>query len=272
MNRKRLLFILSLMVVLAVVTLIVAHSSRNSLMNVTGRLLGTSKPAEVTKEPGEIVRASIAAYGGEERIRSVAELVLKSRIILYGERKEKAKGRSTEYYRFPDKVRVEFVFDNERLTQLYDGLEAWTTSGGNWSKAPDYLAEGLRRSLKNFPTTILLTALEERTILSAAGPDTANGGKDYVLDLTDGEGDRSRLWFDSRSILMKRLDYVLYSSLGADSMAVSLSDYRDLEGIQTPFQVTIFYNGKKAQETLIDSVFYNPHIPDSLFTRPSNGG
>ncbi len=226
----------------------------------------TGQPVET---PRGLVEASLEAYGGADLIASLTELSLKSTITVYGTDQTRAIGKSVEYYRFPDMVRVDFTFDKERITHYYDGLAAWIATGGEISKAPDYLAESLRRSAKHFPTTVLLTALDERSTLNDVIVDSIGGQPELTLALTDSEGDQSRIWFDAGTLLMTRIDYVIYSSMGADSMSIKLSDYREVSGIQTAFAINIYYDGAKAQDTAIDEVLYNPELPESLFTLPS---
>ncbi len=222
------------------------------------------------KSSGELLAASLEAYGGMERIGSIEGIYLKNTIVIYDQNQRALKGESTEFYRFPDQVRVNFRFDADELTHFYNGLEAWTVMGSNTSKAPDFIAEDLRRSIKHFPTTLLLSSFDERSLLSPLVPIIENDRMVYSLGITDRENDYSEIWFDAETLLLSRIEYVLYSSLGADTMTIDISDYREVDGIQTAFAATIFYNGKRAQETVIEEVRYNPNLPDSLFV-PKSG-
>lgn len=217
--------------------------------------------------PEELVRASLEAYGGIGKIASIEEIYLKNNIVIYDQNRRTLKGQSTEFYRFPDQVRVNFRFDTDEVTHLYNGLEAWTVTGSKSAKAPDFLTEGLRRSVKHFPTTLLLPALDERSLLSSVAAKIENDRTVYSLKITDRENDHSEIWFNGETLLMNQIEYVLYSSLGADTMTIAISDYRAIDGIQTAFAATIFYNGEMAQETTIEDVRYNPDLPDSLFIR-----
>jgi hypothetical protein len=42
-------------------------------------------------------------------------------------------------------------------------------------------------------------------------------------------------------------------------------NYRPVQGIQTPFSVTRFYNGDMSNQRFLSSVIYNKGLPDSLF-------
>jgi hypothetical protein len=224
---------------------------------------------EAVDGPEALIRAALEAYGGADRVGSLRSLELENEITVYGVEESRARGHSVERYRFPDRVRVDFSFGEETVTQLYDGLEAWMFQGGRPSKAPDYLSESLRRSVKHFPSVLLPVALDERSILGAVAPGRLKGRETLALTLTDPEGDQSRLWFDRDTGLLTRIDYALFSSLGSDSMRVEMSDYREVDGIQTAFSAVIWYNGEKAQETRVTAARYDPPLPDSLFTAPA---
>ena len=228
----------------------------------------TGKTSASPRTPEEVIEASLEAYGGSERLASIREMSLKNRIKVYDKDQRTLEGRSTEYYRFPDQVRVDFEFESQRVSHLYDGLEAYTISGGKSAKAPDYLTEGLRRDVKHFPSTLLLAALDERSLLAPVESKILDGRPALSIDITDWENDFTTVWFDAGTFLMSRIDYVLYSSLGADTMTVLMSDYRPVEGIQTAFAARIYYNGERAQETAVEEVRYNPGLPDSLFVPP----
>jgi outer membrane lipoprotein-sorting protein len=217
------------------------------------------------KDPEDLIEASIDAYGGSQKLSAIKEISLENDIVIYNQDESKIHGNSFEYYRFPDLVRVDFVFFANKTTHFYDGLAAWTINGGKKSKASDYLAEGLRRNVKHFPSSLLLTALDERSILSRIITENFDDKPIYTLELTDWEGDLSKIWIDPETRLMVRIDYILFTSLGADTMSVVMSDYQDVNGIQLAFSASFYYNGGKAQETKVKNVKYNPDLPDSLF-------
>jgi hypothetical protein len=271
MDRGRKLLTVFLIIILAgIVTLIVKFSPENVRHADTNSLPDRQESHDFSNAPTELVLASLEAYGGSDKIKSLKTLILKNLITVYGQDRSKVKGRSTEYYNFPDMVRVDFRFDEESVSHLFDGLEAWVIQAGKESKAPDFMAESMRRSAKHFPMTLLSNALSERSLLNDIGTDIFNKKKTFTLSITDGEGDQSKVWLDAETLLIARLDYVVFSSLGADSMSVVTSDYRELDGIQTAYRATIYYNGEKAQETFVEEVEYNPDLPVSLFT-PSSG-
>jgi hypothetical protein len=229
---------------------------------------GNNGKSDIRKEiltSEELVKESLEAYGGIDKIGVLEKIRLKNSITVYGTNQDQVNGTSIEHYNFPDMVRVDFEFGPEKITHMYNGLEAWTIMGGKAAKAPDFLAESLRRSVKHFPSTLLMTALDERSLLGPIIPYSTTKKSLYSLELTDREGDQSKIWFNAETLLMERIEYIVYSSLGADTLSIVMSEYRETDGIQTAFEATIYYNGSKAQETSIEEVDYSSNVPDSLF-------
>ncbi|OGF97698.1 MAG: hypothetical protein A2Z06_00200 [Candidatus Glassbacteria bacterium RBG_16_58_8] len=232
--------------------------------------VGLTRSDRALSTAEDLLKASLASYGGIDRTGQIREITLKNAITVYGENQSRIQGYSNECYRFPDKVRVDFSFGANQVSHLFDGTAAWTRTGGIWAKGPDYLTEGLRRSLKHFPTTLLSTALDDRTLLRGIVPKNLDGKRCLTIELTDREGDQSRIWFDDETLLMARIDYPVFTSLGVDSMTILMTDYREAGGIQTPFRVAIYYNGDRAQDITVKEVVINPRLDDSLFA-PSHG-
>jgi len=270
MNRRMLGALVPLIVLTVVVWMVLRRAGDSGTAAAGGSRPTTALAADA--EPEALIRASLEAYGGAARVESLRSLMLENEVTVYGVEESRAHGRSTERYRFPDKVRVDFSFGEETVTQLYDGLEAWIFQAGRAAKAPDYLAESLRRSVKHFPCVLLPAALDEHAILGHVVPGESGGRETLALTLTDPEGDQSRLWFDRESGLLARIDYAVFSSLGSDSMRVEMNDYREIDGVQTAFSAVIWYDGQKAQETRVTSAHRNPDLPDSLFAVPGSGG
>ncbi len=231
----------------------------------------TPSEADIQSDPSRVIRYSLEAYGISKRTERIESMKLENEIVMYGEDEAEVNGHSAEYYRLPDKVRVDYRFGPQGITYIYDGLRAWMYKGDRRSEAPDYLAEGLRRSIKHLPNVLLPTALDERSILGAVVLDSLGGREMITISLTDREEDQSRLWFDPVTFLLARIDYTLYTSQGANSMSIVLGNYRDFNGIRIASSVAFFYNDQLAQETWIKNVTFNPSIPDSLFEPPVGG-
>jgi hypothetical protein len=84
------------------------------------------------------------------------------------------------------------------------------------------------------------------------------------LRLTTAAGKRSDLYLDAETWLDARL------SMQNDQLRVDqeMSDYRDVDGIKTPFLVRTLTNGVLQSELKVQSVDFHATIADSLFKVP----
>lgn len=231
---------------------------------------GTDDPSiiDIESDPKDLIRRSLEAYGGIERIKGIRGLQVESTIILYRNRPDPLTGTSVEYFRFPDRLRAEVRVGFQPRTHIYDGLNAWTIIGDKPEKSPDYVAEGMRTSIKTTPILLLQEALDERSILDDIVLDKLDGKQVLVVPFNDSSGAQYWLWFNSESFLLERLDYTIITSQGSSVIQVKIEKYQEIDGIQTASEITFLKNGSITQETRLVKATYNPDLPDSLFTVP----
>jgi len=214
-------------------------------------------------DPINLIRRSLDAYGEADLVDRVESLRLQNRITMYGG--EVKEDRSVEYYRFPNQSRIDVISDTEVFTFLYDGVDGWQIAKGLRSRSPDMITEGLRRGIKHIPILLLRSALDDRSILGPVLPDSLDGRVALRVDLTDREGDQSRLWFDTETLLIARLDYTFIGSRGGIPVRVMMGEYRAFDGVQTATLVQFYQHEALSQETQVDEATYNPTLPDSIF-------
>ncbi len=231
---------------------------------------GADEPVaiDIESEPKLLIRRSLEAYGGIDLIKKIKGLRLESTIILHRNSPDPMQGRSVEYYRFPDRLRTEIKIGMRAKTHIYDGLNAWTIEGEWHVPGEDFVAEGLRTSIKNVPILLLQEALDEQSILQAIVLDKMDGRVVFVVPFNDSGGSQYWLWFNSESYLLERLDYTLITSRGPSAMQVRFENYREFDGIQTATLITFYSGGSITQETRVEKAAYNPELPESLFSVP----
>lgn len=231
---------------------------------------GADEPVviDIESDPKLLIQSSLEAYGGIDLIKRIQGLRLESTIILHRNSPDPLQGRAIEYYRFPDRSRTEITIGKRTKTHIYDGLNAWTVEGEYQVQGEDFVAEGLRTSIKNIPILLLQEALDERSILEPIVLDNLDGEVVFVVPVNNSGGAQYWLWFNSKSYLLERLDYTLITSRGPSAMQVRFEKYREFDGIQTASRITFIRDGTITQETRVEKADYNPELPESLFTVP----
>jgi hypothetical protein len=100
-------------------------------------------------------------------------------------------------------------------------------------------------------------------------PETIAGREAYLLLATQPGQLPVRLYFDKDSGLLVRVVRYSESPLGRVPTQIDYADYRDVDGIQVPFQLTISQAGTSSL-IQIDEVHHNVPIASSKFAKPQS--
>jgi hypothetical protein len=153
-----------------------------------------------------------------------------------------------------------------KVEEGFDGKTAWETNSmqGPRIKEGEEKAATIRSSRMNLMGTWRDYYKSART----AGEEDINGKPAWKVELTPKEGKPETFYFDKSSALLVRMTQTVSSGLGEIPVDVSLSDYRAVGGIQTPFKLT--QNAmNQVMAMQFDSVEWNPEIPATRFDPPS---
>jgi outer membrane lipoprotein-sorting protein len=98
-------------------------------------------------------------------------------------------------------------------------------------------------------------------------PEKIGDRQTYVLFCVREGQPPMKLYFDNRSGLLVRLVRYSESPLGRNPTQIDYADYRNVDGLQVPFRLTISEPGGRS--TLqIDTVQQNVTIDDARFAKP----
>lgn len=149
----------------------------------------------------------------------------------------------------------------------YDGQTFWerTTMTGARLIEGDELKSALREDAV-FDKFADWKSMYDSAIL--AGTDTVNGSTCSKVQLFN-KGDQPQTWFfDQTSGLLTKITMMTTTQMGSAPADIAMSDYRAVDGLQTPFKMTISAAGME-QKVLVDSIVQNKPIPDSIFAAPA---
>src|SRR3990167_5802354 len=78
------------------------------------------------KEGNLLVQKAVEAVGGQFRLEKIQDFITEGKIEFYDSRGELSdRGSVTEYYKFPDQLRIEFDLNDSYFIDGYDGEMAW---------------------------------------------------------------------------------------------------------------------------------------------------
>ncbi len=95
-----------------------------------------------------------------------------------------------------------------------------------------------------------------------------NGKPAWKVDMTPSQGNGvERVFFDRDSGLPVKMTQTLPTSMGDIPVEMTMGDYREVDGVQTPFLMTQSAMGQN-MAMHIDKVVYNAKIPAGKFDLP----
>jgi photosynthetic reaction center cytochrome c subunit len=164
-----------------------------------------------------------------------------------------------------DKVFVEVATPERTVTEASNGKDAWGKAAGQGPAGvyhlSDELAPLLAHEAEFYPGShVLATAAAMR-----AFGITKVGDRDAIAMVP---GQRTptndRLFFDKETGMLLRQAYTLQTPFGALPTQIDYADYRNVDGVQIPFKVTISRPNGSWTRT-ITSVQQNATVADSSF-------
>ncbi|MDP9054284.1 MAG: outer membrane lipoprotein-sorting protein [Acidobacteriota bacterium] len=149
-----------------------------------------------------------------------------------------------------------------KIEEGYDGEAAWQNSA---LQGPRILEGEEKASVQRAATLSSITTWREvykdaRTL----GPETIDGRPAWKVEMTPREGRPETFFFDRDSGLLVRISAVVATAMGDISADSSMSDFRPVDGILTPFTMTEKAMGQNIVMKF-KRVAYNVTIPKDRF-------
>ncbi len=153
-----------------------------------------------------------------------------------------------------------------KVEEGFDGKIAWDSNllQGPRIKEGEEL-EAARRSAR---ISFLTDWKQYYKSAVTTGSEEVNGKPAWKVAMTPTAGAMEYFYFDKASGLMVKMTQTLPTALGEIPVEVTLSDYRVVEGVQTPFLMTQKAMGQD-MAMHIEKVTYGVKIPASRFELPA---
>jgi hypothetical protein len=152
-----------------------------------------------------------------------------------------------------------------KVEEGFDGKVAWEMSALQGARIKDGEEQAaVKRASK---ITLLGSWRDYYTAARTVGSEDVEGKPAWKVELTPTEGKPELFYFDRGSALLVRIAMTVPTALGEISVDMGLSDYRLVDGIQTPFAMT-----QKAMSQVLamrfDKIVYNAEIAPDRFDLP----
>ena len=215
------------------------------------------------------------ARGGIAALDAVKAIEVKRRV------QEGTRQFTTQYVATRDgRMRLDVLQDgNVVFSEGNDGQSAWQRHGrlAPIDDMPDWALAAVKRAVRHN-----LYALHELattgTELTLAEREKISGGLYYwVIEATDPDGYKRRLFIDPRNFLVTRVQET--SALNPDrtnyprELDTYFSDFREVDGVTFSFKSETYSDeaaGQALQTTIANSIVVNPEFDPAIFTRPED--
>ena len=226
---------------------------------------GAAAPA-VPDAAKALIDRAIRGKGGLERLRAVRTVHALSDLIVDAPER-KLTVPTTMRVRYPAQFRIDSETPAGPLVQVFDRGVCWIRDARGVTELAEEAAESMRQNVVRDPIALLL-ALGDGRLVARRVDDVAVGGRPMpalVVDLR--RSGPLTLVLDPDSGLIVRQRYPARAVQG--EIEETLSDYRDIQGLQVAFAVTVRHPGEPPMTRFLRRFDVNIPLDASVFARPS---
>jgi outer membrane lipoprotein-sorting protein len=236
--------------------------------------LATLARADAEADVKALLEKAIRASGGEEKLVKVKAMRMKSKGKFYGLNENGIDYTAETAWQYPDRVRDEIhAEDNGQkvvILQIVDGNKGWTSIGGATEEmSKDALEEATENVYAN--RVSMLYPLKDKEFKLTPLADAKVGDKEAIGIKVSSKGHRDiSLYFDKKTALLIKSESKVKDMNEAKevSQETYFDDYKDVDGIQTPFKVTIKRADKNYVTAEMSEVKIVDKLDDKLFEKP----
>jgi hypothetical protein len=225
-----------------------------------------------TKDPSvqkafQILNDMIKALGGDAYL-NVRDMKSEGRAYAFYHGQPSGQGNLFwRFWEWPDKERVEFTKQRD-IIELNVGDKGYEiTYKGTATQDPQQFQEYLRRRDHSLEWVIRTWLGASDTMILYDGTAIVEQNLTDQVTILNSTNDSVTLSVDPRSHLPVRKTYSYRDPLDRqlDDESEVFSNYRLVQGIQTPFSVVRYRNGEMTSQRFITSVTYNNGFPPTMF-------
>ena len=216
----------------------------------------------------DLARIHVEAIGGRGRIEKLTALRATGQAMAAGRQV-----RFTMLAARPNKVRLETEAGGRTLVQGYDGESPpWEFDTGTWPPQYRAMAEA---NAKLFAADAefddpLIAGAAGGYALDYAGEVTVDGKKLLRLLVTRRLSETFSLYLDEETyFIVMKVESRVTAGGRRTPVVTHYHDFRPVEGVLLPHQISISFDGKLTQQTRIARIDGNPTLAADAFSRPA---
>ena len=237
-----------------------------SLLLIAGWLNGVAVVRAADLPSGDsLIQRCIESEGGAKAIERAQTATMTGSVEITG---HNISG-PLEIYQQGDKSYTEIELPGiGKVEEGFDGKVAWESSVLAGARVKD--GEELEAAKRASRISVLGNWNDYYKSAVTVGSEDVNGKPAWKVNMTPTEGSSvENYYFDRDSGLLVKMTQTLPTAMGDIPVEMTLGDYREVDGIQTPFLMTQSAMGQN-MALHIEKVTYNAEIPPGKFDLPQD--
>jgi hypothetical protein len=213
------------------------------------------------------VQAAIQALGGQSYL-DIQDITQEGRTYSFHLGNSNSVGvLFWRFYRFPDEERIELTKQRD-VVNVYKNNEGFEiTYKGAKSLEPTLLSEYLRRREYSLDWVLRKWIQEPGVAFFYEGSAIASQKPSEQITIMNTRNQGVTLYLDVNTHLPIKKTFTWRDPTDRERNIEDevWDNYREVQGVMTPFSITRFYNGDMANQRFLNSVRYNQDVKPSLF-------
>jgi zinc protease len=223
------------------------------------------QPGRPQDEVAALIDRAVRGKGGVERLKAIKTVraVTDTTVQAQG---QTVTIPTTIRIRYPGGFRIDSDMPAGRVAQIFDSGTYWVEDARGATVAPAAAAAAMRGNVQRDSIGLLLALADGRVKARRAADATVDGRALPVLDVDLKPGGPLTLMLDPSTGLILR---ERYPAPEGGEIEEAFSDYRDVDGVQVAFLVTVRHPQLGGMTRRMREFAVNVPLDAALFTKPS---
>jgi hypothetical protein len=227
--------------------------------------------ARADDEAEKVIKKAVEAHGGEKALTKMTagEMTIKSSMNVMGVEVEFA---GEILYALPDKFKTSLEGDvmgqKIALSQVVNGDKVKMTVMGMAVPVEDKQKDEMKQGVAMYQMSSLVPLLDKTRFTLKAGKDATVGEEEAAVVTVTAKGIKdTKMFFSKKTGLLVRTQRQGLDPTGANEVdeVSDLSDYKKVDGIQTPMTLKTTHDGKPFMTMKVTEVKYHEKLEAKKF-------
>ena len=210
----------------------------------------------------EVIAKNLKSKGGLDKIRATTSVKMTGKVAANGK-----DVTMTIWAKRPNLMRREYMIDGQNMVNAFDGTTLWMSAG----TAPPAALPGPQAAYAKQESefdSVFVDYKEKGHAMELVGKEKVNGKDAYRLKVQKKGGPPQDYYLDADTGLEMKISTNVDQGGMPTVIVTEMSDYRDVDGRQVPFNTRQLLNGKVMASIALDKVEFNVPVDESVFRMP----